>query len=225
MPARINRTNGRGSSLTRWYEEYWAQTWYKNTFLVQYPHQIAKAKGKHGDWNNIYDSGCNFTCLAMIVGIDPARLASLLSSQTYFLEDRNLPAKYLSDTKGGLVWDRNAPEEELPSVVLNDVWHPRLQRRTSIAIDFVQTFSTRSYAEGKRLVAMLRGRGSHIICGPEEHSHLVAGNVGASVYVWDPDDTQRSVEDNLAGCVTLRRLFEENRIEPIEFWEYRVAFG
>jgi hypothetical protein len=222
MPKKTQKVLAHSNTVTSWYPEYWAQTWYRNTFLVQRPDQIAKAKGRNGDWNNIYDSGCNFTCLAMIVGIDPARLASLLSSQTYFWEDPDLPAKHLADKTGGLVWDQNAPNQDMPSILIQDIWHPKLQRRTSITINYVGKVSTRSYREGEQIVVAMRDRGNHVIIGPEDHSHLVAGTVGSSFFVWDPDDTEISVESNIEGIFTLRRLFNNHIGRPIEFWEYKI---
>lgn len=214
MPNKIRKAAVRSNIVASWYPEYWAQTWYRNTFLVQRPEQIAKAEGRHGDWNNIYDSGCNFTCLAMIVGIDPARLPSLLGSQTYFLEDQDLPAKHLVDKIGGLVWDKNAPNQEIRSVLIEDIWHPKLKRRTSITISFIGRILARTHREGVQIVAAMRRRGHHIICGHEEHAHLVAGTAGSSLFVWDPDDTEVSVESNVEGAFTLRRLFNSHNGNP-----------
>jgi len=222
MKTNTPRSSGPGKRLQNWYHEYWAQTWYKNTFLVSHPKQIARTKGKEREWNNLFDAGCNFACLAMIVGIDPARLASLLSAENYFQSDSDLPAKRIGGKHGGLVWDQNAPNAEMTSIALRQVWHPKLGRRVSIAIGFVQCHATRSLADGERLVAEMHRRGRHVVCGPEAHSHLVAGTAGSDFFVWDPDDTEKSVEENLGGRVTLDRLFAENPTEPIEFWEYQV---
>ena len=62
--------------MEKWYDQYWAQNWYKNTYLVNKAEQITQAVNPPCEWNNIHDSGCNFTCLAMIVGVDPAYLTS-----------------------------------------------------------------------------------------------------------------------------------------------------
>jgi hypothetical protein len=158
----------------------------------------------------------------MVLEIDPARLASMLSRQEFFCADRDLPAKRLSGNSGGLVWDQNAPNHRQRSIVLQDVWHPRLLRRVSITISFVRSRATAKFEVGARMVANAHAQRLHVICGPEAHSHLVAGTLDGDYFVWDPDDTERSVEENLAGGVTLRRLFDENANEPIEFWEYRV---
>lgn len=208
--------------MKKWYTEYWAQTWYKNTFLVRRPDQIAQAIGHDREWNNVYDSGCNFTCLAMIVGIDPARLASELSSHGYFFADAQLPAKHLTGKTAGLVWDQNAPHIRLNSIVLKDIWHSHLNKRVSIAVRFLKKTSITSYLEGKRWVAAVHTKGQHVICGPEDHSHLVAGTIGEAFFLWDPDDSCRSVEENLEGKITLRRLFDECPSQPIEFWGYQL---
>lgn len=208
--------------MISWYKDYWAQTWYKNTFLVRRPNQIAQVIDHDHEWNNIYDSGCNFSCLAMMVGIDPARLASELSSHNYFFADSSLPATYLAGKSGGLVWDQNAPHRGLKAIKLKNIWHPRRQRRVTIALRYVKTSTSRSYEEGRKLVAAIRDGGRHVICGPKDHSHLVAGTVDGDFFVWDPDDSETSVERNLAGEFTLRELFHECEGEPIEFWEYQV---
>lgn len=209
--------------MKNWYRDYWAQTWYKNTFLVRRPGQIAQAIGNDHEWNNLHDSGCNFTCLAMIVGIDPARLASELSSRQFFFADSSLPATYLTGKTGGLVWDRNAPHGGLKSIALENIWHPQLKRRASIKVGFVRKASTTRYEEGRRLTTAIHASGHHVVCGPRTHSHLVAGTVGDEFFVWDPDDSAdgTSVEDNLGGKFTLGKLFHEYAEERIEFWAYQ----
>ena len=57
------------------YPRYHAQSFYRNTFLVDKPQQIARAEKSDREWNNLAESGCHFTCLAMIAGVDPALLA------------------------------------------------------------------------------------------------------------------------------------------------------
>ena len=57
------------------YPRYHAQSFYRNTFLVDKPQQIARAEKSDREWNNLAESGCHFTCLAMIAGVDPATLA------------------------------------------------------------------------------------------------------------------------------------------------------
>ncbi len=57
------------------YPRYHAQSFYRNTFLVNRPQEIARAEKSDHEWNNIAESGCHFTCMAMIGGVDPATLA------------------------------------------------------------------------------------------------------------------------------------------------------
>jgi hypothetical protein len=206
--------------VTQWYSRYFSQTWYANTFLVRRPNQIARAIVSDCEWNNIFDSGCNFTCLAMILDVDPARLASELRNEKYFFADRSLPAKRLDGSHRGLVWDRNAPHSGLRTVCLNDFWHPTFKRRVSLTIRYVDKTSTSNYEEGCAQVAAIRAREHHVICGPQEHSYLVAGETNKGYFVWDPDGSERTVEDNLAGVLTLRGVFDEYPNEEIEFWEY-----
>lgn len=210
--------------MKAWYPEYWAQTWYRNTFLVRRPHQIAQAVGHEREWNNLYDSGCNFTCLAMIVGVDPARLASALSLHDFFYADARFPARDLTGRSVGLVWDQNAPHNSRGSFALPHIWHPRLKRRTSVRVRFVGATATRCYKDGRALVAQARGKGRHVICGPEEHAYLVAGTSGNGFYLWDPDESEMRVEQMLEGRLTLQGLFREFADKDIEFWQYSCEF-
>ncbi|TRZ50474.1 hypothetical protein D4S03_06710 [bacterium] len=194
--------------MDKWYEEYWAQTWYRNSFLVRRPEQIAQAIGHDCEWNNLHDSGCNFTCLSMIVGVDPARLASAMASMSFFFADSTLPAKYLTGKAGGLVWDQNEPYSKIKKVVLTNFWHSRLGRRTTITIRFEGEITADDYSKGKQIVKATHEKGQHVLCGPQEHSHLVAGSNGEDFFIWDPDDSEISVEENLEGRVTLRRIFD-----------------
>jgi len=206
--------------MKAWYRDYWAQTWYSNTFLVRRPRQIAQTVDADRDWNNVYDSGCNFTCIAMIVGIDPAYLASILSTQRFFYADNTLTSQRLSGKRGGLVWDRNAPNAELRHITLTSLWHPRRRCRVTVTARFVESIVTRNYREGLRVVAAMHAAGGHVVCGTEEHSHLVAGTIDEDFALWDPDDTVVDVETNLSGGFTLRHLFQKYRGEAVEFWHY-----
>ncbi|MEA3428399.1 MAG: hypothetical protein U9Q84_04115 [Thermodesulfobacteriota bacterium] len=213
--------------MERWYQEYYSQNWYKNTFLVRRPEQIGQAiNSDEIEWNNIHDSGCNFTCLAMIIGVDPARLSSELSSYSYhfFFADSELRAQYLIGKKGGLVWDQNEPYKKVPKVVIKNFWHTKLGRRTKITISFKGEIKTKDVTEGKRFIVAARKDGLHVICGPDNHSHLVAGKIDNEFYIWDPDDSEKPVEKYLKGQVRLNHIFENDIDEPIEFWKYRVDF-
>ena len=213
-------------TMKTWYphEQYFSQAWYKNTFLVRRPTQIGKANTNERDWNNIHDTGCNFTCIAMLVGIDPARLASALSQQSFFYADYAAPATMLTGATGGLVWDANAPNEHIRSVRLSQLWHPRMKRRVTAVVRYKGYAKAKRHATALNVVKRARQRSQHVICGPFEHAHLVAGEIGDDYFVWDPDDTSVSVEDSLAGRFRLKQLFAENANEAIEFCFYSVEF-
>ena len=208
--------------MEQWYREYFAQTWYKNSFLIRKPSQIGQVIDGDREWNNIYDSGCNFTCLAMIIGVDPARLASELSSEKYFFSDATLRTKFLTGKYGGLVWDQNAPNERLKTIIIDDFWHPKLDRRTRISLIFDSRDITMKVSEGVGIVKAARKDGFHVIVGPREHSHLVAGIVDGEYYIWDPDDTERPLEDFLRGKMRLGHIFDYYKGKAIEFWKYRL---
>ena len=75
------------------YPRYHAQSFYRNTFLVDKPQQIARAEKSDREWNNLAESGCHFTCLAMIAGVDPALLADAAIQTGYYAPDKDLPAR------------------------------------------------------------------------------------------------------------------------------------
>lgn len=210
--------------MIEWYSSYFSQTWYANTFLVRRPNQIARSVVHDYEWNNIYDSGCNFCCMAMILDIDPARLASELGKGRYFFADRNFPAKRLDGSRKGLVWDQNAPHEKLDTVHLIDFWHQTLKRRVSITLRFITRTWTSNYQEGCNQVNAIYERGHHVICGPEVHSYLIAGEKEGDYFVWDPNGSKTTVEENIAGTITLRHLFNTYSEEGLEFWEYSTDF-
>ena len=89
------------------YPRYHAQSFYRNTFLVDKPQQIARAEKSDREWNNLAESGCHFTCLAMIAGVDPALLADAAIQTGYYAPDKDLPARALDGKRGPLVWDQN----------------------------------------------------------------------------------------------------------------------
>ena len=207
--------------MKTWYRQYWAQTWYRNTFLVNQPHQIARSTIVERDWNNIHDSGCNFVCLAMIINIDPAMLASLLSEANFFAADKTLPAKYLTGKKGLLVWDINEPGLN-QAIHLHEFWHCALRKRVSISLSLVQLVHSMDYPSGRKVVERALKQHHHVVCGPSEHSHLVAGKKGGDYIIWDPDDSEKNVEDTLKGRFTLNDLYDDYPDEPIEFWIYKL---
>jgi hypothetical protein len=105
------------------YPRYHAQSFYRNTFLVDRPQEIARAEKSDREWNNIAESGCHFTCMAMIGGVDPATLADAAIKQGYYQPDKDLPARALDGQRGPLVWDQNVPAKKGESFTFPKVWH------------------------------------------------------------------------------------------------------
>ena len=214
-------------SVNSWYGQYFSQNWYENTFLVSAPEQIARVNEARGAWNNLSDSGCHFTCIAMIIGVDPARLASALKEKQFFKLDGDFPARRLNGKVCGLVWDCNAPHEQAPSVSLSQFWHPVFNRRIEINVSFVTKSSVSNHESGCLLVRGIRDRGNHVVFGTSAHSLLVAGVLGDDFYIWNPDTTSEdggtSEEDNVFAKYSLRSFFEKHPNEEVEFWEYKVV--
>jgi hypothetical protein len=228
--------------MAAWYDRYESQCWYTNTFLVNEFRQIGRAKGGLREWNNVYGSGCNFVCIAMMLGLNPAYLASLLASQRFFRLDRFTPASLLAPPRGPkasdvayLVWDDNGPYPEGATLKLSRIWHPKLGR-ASCQLRFLGIKTARGIVDGNRIVREARATGLHLICGWDDHSHLVAGSHRGRFFVWDPVCDERhwyfklSVEDNVAGRYSLKRFFEiraqekEFRGLPAQFWLYRLTW-
>ena len=183
------------------YPRYHAQSFYRNTFLVDKPQQIARAEKSDREWNNIAESGCHFTCLAMIAGVDPATLADAAIQTGYYAPDKDLPARALDGKRGPLVWDQNVPSKKGRSWVFRQVWHP--DRRALVDIEFscqrwddhlpLKTATRLAHA------AVLEGR--HVVSGSFEHSVLIAGLSADGPLVWDPDMARGSgAARRGAGC-------------------------
>lgn len=212
-----------GTQMELWYPQYWAQTWYRNTFLVNYPQEIGQAIEGGREWNNLHDSGCHFTCMAMIAGIDPAHLASELSAQQYFHADSSLPAKNFDGRYNGLTWDRNYPNQSGTQIVIDNIWHPLLNKRTTITIQLMEIQQANTIEVANRIVADAREKGWHIICGTTEHSCLVAGIRNGKYFIWDPDTEEGMVENILAGEVLMEEIFSSYPARMIELWCYLLG--
>lgn len=206
----------------QFYEEYFSQRWYTNTFMVRTPRQIARVVDGEREWNNIADSGCHFVCLAMIVGMDPARLATTLASRRYFYAEAGTVAARLDGRLGGLVSDDNAPNAKRPFITLGKCWHSLWRRPVTITLALVSIESVVDQETARRLVARARRDGLHVVCGPAEHSVLVAGQIGRDYYLWDPDANTKTLGRHLRGAYRLEKLFAKR--ETIEFWLYRAEF-
>jgi hypothetical protein len=212
-----------------WYQQYFSQCWYRNTFLVNSPEEIGHTISKDKEWNSIIDSGCNFTCLAMMIGIDPAHLATRLGEIKFFKEDPRSPATCFNGKRSGLVWDRNRPDKKKERII-ESLWNPT-HGHFSVDLSLSEVKQTSSYKNGAKYVADFRDRNLHVVCGPTDHSHLVAGYTGVDFFVWDPDldwaervglEPHQLLDKNLSGALTLKWLFHYYEGRRIEFWAYRL---
>jgi hypothetical protein len=226
--------------MRKWYDQYESQCWYTNSFLVNKFAQIAKAQTELREWNNINDSGCNFVCLSMMLGLNPAYLASLLAAQGFFREDRITLARSI-EPKGKkhtgkptfLVWDDNRPYPPGESMSIVRFWHPR-RGRTSCRLTLLEIKRAADVKEANGVIAQARRAGLHVICGYDDHSHLVAGSTDGQYFLWDPvgDEShwhfKLTVEANVGGRYLLKRFFDvrgrqkEFKNEEAQFWIYRL---
>jgi len=213
-----------------WYARYESQCWYKNTFLVDEFDQISKVK-KEDDWNNIEGSGCHFVCLAMILEVNPAYLASKLKDKGYFSEDAGINAINLKGEECKLVWDRNKPFEEgkKGELKIDDVYiQGEGMVSFTIRLKVIEKPASREHAI--KIIKKHKNNGDHIIFGYSDHSRLIAGKGDDDFLVWDPDTSPSatSEENNIKGKLTLNWFYSEysnNRIfkdETPEYWVYSV---
>ncbi len=171
----------------------------------------------------MYGAGCPFVCISKVLGLDPARLATLLSDQADFFEaDPGLPAVNVCGELGNLVWDMNKPSVPDTPMLLDTVWHPTAGQ-CSIKLELHKIEYAKSASTGRRIVAEARSNQYHVICGASDHSRLVAGEVADEYLLWDPDTESTSIDQNLEGRLTLEWLFREYRRKRIEFWIYSLA--
>ncbi len=227
--------------MPAWYGSYESQCWYVNTFLVNELKQIGRARGELKEWNNIYGSGCNFVCLAMMLEINPGYFASLLAVQRFFKPDIETPAWQLDGIERRrpastfLVWDANRPYPEGQSIRLRTFWHP-MRGRVACRLTLLKILTAGDLREATTLIAGARRSGLHVICGYDDHSHLVAGKSRSGYFLWDPVSDERhwhfklSVEDNISGRYSLKRFLEirkrqrEFRHLKAQFWIYDVGW-
>ena len=215
--------------MKNWYERYESQCWYENTFLVNDFRQIARVIEKDREWNNIKDSGCNFTCIAMILGINPAQLASEIRKQdpSFFQADRTLKTKKLNGDGGFLVWDKNAPNEQHSKLSLSNIIHPT-KGKTDLNLRFVKIEKTSDIEQAKDIIKNAKKNGLEIICGYDDHSRLVAGEKAGTYFLWDPDTIETDWQKNINGEYTIEWFFHEyNKLDEYknkkaEFWHYSL---
>lgn len=223
--------------MPNWYDQYESQCWYTNTFLVNHPRQIARARNEYREWNNINECGCNFVCIAMMLGINPAYLASLLAAQKFFRIDKLCPATpiFNSQTSKGLVWDETRPYPVGEKLAIRRFWHPN-RGRGSCVVTLVDIQRAANERAASRIIKAARRKGLHVICGYDDHSHLIAGQSRGKYFIWDPVSDERhwhfrlTAEDNVAGRYSLERFFrvrstqKEFRGEQPQFWLYRLEW-
>jgi hypothetical protein len=212
-----------------WYKNYWAQTWYRNTFLVRHPNQIGRAICNDKEWNNVRESGCHLTCLAMIINIDPGRMAAILSYlPKFFEEDIGIKAKTLGGKLGGLVWDQNRPCRN-QAIELRDIWQHGSRKKISIKLILKKISKTNDAQKANKIIGEARRKGRHVICGTDTHSNLVSGKIQDQFFIWDPNpegdhgDGKWPLREIVAGNVTIETLFKFYQPKKIEFWQYEVT--
>ena len=203
-----------------WYEEsnYQSQNWYSSTFLVHHFKDISRAKKSNKEWNNIEESGCHFTCISMIFGINPAYLASILRSgrKHYFLSDASLRSVRLNSKEDTyLVWDKNNPSTVGENIDIANIFIPG-KGFCNAGIELVNIADFSSLSDASSWITNRRQDGLHIIAGPESHSFIVAGtNSKKEVVVWDPDTSAMNykvVARMIKNGVSLKDVMQRYKI-------------
>lgn len=195
--------------MKSWYALYQSQCWYRNTFLVNNHTDVVEK-------NNIYNSGCHFTCTAMMLNTNAAMLASELSKQYYFSQDST-----------GLVWDNNRPNK-----IGESIYIPFLVTQHGIIEDIKLTLVSQvektDVSTSEQFIKEQHAQGLHIICGNAYHSLLVAGEKNGSYFIWDPDTSWRNdeidlIKKNLSGEHTIEWLYKNyNCNRKVNFWVYSI---
>ena len=204
-----------------WYpsENYKSQTWYRNTFLVKRFSHIAKvvSGSENKGWNNMADSGCHFACLAMIIGCDPAYLASVLSTvrPDYFRFDPSQKAVRLNDQKAiEFVWDMNKPHTVDRPVHIPNLWLGQ-KGFADVTVVLKTVSKIINYPTVVKEIAALRRKRLHIICGEAAHSMLVAGYQQGSYRLWEPDTsmlTNAQIREMIQKGIALNQIWDQLNI-------------
>ena len=210
------------------YPRYHAQSFYRNTFLVDRPQEIARAEKSNREWNNIAESGCHFTCMAMIGCVDPALLADAAIKQGYYQPDKDLPARALDGQRGPLVWDQNVPAKKGESFTFPKVWHAGQGRLVDLEFVCRRWDDYLSLKDATRLInaAILQGR--HVVSGSFEHSVLIAGLSDDGPLVWDPDverdsgAARRWLQTMVEGGLSLRAWGQHEKVRKFSVVEYEL---
>ncbi|RYU62724.1 hypothetical protein ERW51_18715, partial [Aliivibrio finisterrensis] len=197
------------SSMKNWYQMFQSQTWFRNTYLVNNHYDVREK-------NNIYNSGCHFTCLSMMLNVNAAFLASELSKKYYFEKDEQ-----------GLVWDRNKPSEVGDCISIPFIVTPQGVMK-DIKVTLIEKVSISSVNKAEIYINDKHNENLHLICGNASHSLLVAGIKDKSFFVWDPDtswlyDEIVLINQNINGENTIAWLYEQyGKDESIEFWAFEI---
>lgn len=186
-----------------------SQCWYENTFLVNQTNYICES-------NSIYNSGCHFTCLSMMLGVNPAHLSSLLGSEGYFSIDDK-----------GLMWDNNHPSNEGDSIVIPEHYN-KLGEFSKASLKLIKTDKCNNNREVIDLIEQYSNSYHHLILGSDSHSLLLAGYVNEKYFVWDPNTEIESnqhdaIEKCLNGLRTLEWTFSEYGREGLHVWVFEVT--
>lgn len=210
------------------YPRYQAQSFYRNTFLVNRPQEIARAEKSDREWNNLAESGCHFTCLAMIAGVDPATLADAAIKTGYYQPDKNLPARALDGKHGPLVWDQNVPARKGDAFTFAKVWHAGKGQLVDLAFTCRRWDDCVSLKEATRLIHDAVVQGRHVVSGSFEHSVLIAGLSDDGPLVWDPDverdsgAARRWLQAMVEGGLSLRAWAEHEKVRKFSVVEYEL---
>ena len=224
-----------------WYKEYYCQSWYPQTYVVNNILEIVRYKEKENDKeiveNSIKHCGCHLTCYAMMVNIDPARLAGAcsMSKKKKGLGQFKKSKKDEFDVKSWVVTKEPKTRLDIKKPV-KITWHMpwsfsvpiqvidngRKHRKMhtceySFMISHDHASKPKNFLDLKDLNTFIRkhkSKNTAIIVGPVDHSLLVAGtNRQGDYFVWDPDiedfqDEYMTVEQMLNGQYTLQKMIE-----------------
>ena len=213
-----------------WYKKhhYQSQNWYSSTFLVHYFKDISKVDRRKGEWNNIEESGCHFVCLSMMLGVNPAYLASKLreNRKHYFLSDSSLSAKRLNSGENTkLVWDRNYPSSEGEYIEVKNIYLPS-RGFCNVSLELKNYKQTHELHTTTDSILKAKKKGLHIICGSADHSLIIVGSRNKNNFLfWDPDTSEMNVKEvhqmideglKLTKVVNEYKISENNPLQVLE---------
>ena len=224
-----------------WYKEYYCQSWYPQTYVVNKTTEISRYKENRNEKdvaeNTIKNCGCHLTCYAMMVNIDPARLAGACSLskrlkgsgrfrrskkdefqiKSWFVTE-GLQTSLKTQKPEAVTWQMPWSFSVPIQVIDNSGKHRRMGNcEYSFMVTHDHASKQKSFLDLKDLNTFIRkhkSKNTAIIVGPKDHSLLVAGtNCQGEHFVWDPDieDFQgdfMTVEQMLNGQYTLQKMIK-----------------